>query len=171
MSKARLYLFVGYPGAGKTTIARMVQQATGAVHIWADLERQKMFGEPKHTAEENAKLYAVLNEQTAQHLSEGRSVIFDTNFNFRRDRDRLSRIAEEAGAEATIIWVTTPLAVARQRAVNESEGEDTRLFGNMLAEDFDRIASHLQPPAEDETVIKIDGTKVDRQELLRLLKL
>src|SRR4051812_25913295 len=103
---AKLYLFVGYPGAGKTTIAQLISERTGAVHIWADLERKKMFGEPEHSREENAKLYEYLNRKTAELLAAGQSVIFDTNFNFRKDRDHLSRIAEDNNSEAQIIWVT-----------------------------------------------------------------
>jgi hypothetical protein len=35
--------------------------------------------------------------------------------------------------------------------------------------DFDRIASHLQPPRGDENVIKIDGTKLDPATVMPIL--
>ena len=77
MTKPQLYLLVGYPGAGKTTVARIIAETTDAVHLWADRERLKMFGTPRHSAAENTRLYAYLNKLTEQLLGEGKSVIFD----------------------------------------------------------------------------------------------
>jgi predicted kinase len=168
---AKLYLFVGYPGAGKTTIAQLISDRTGAVHIWADQERKKMFGEPEHSREENAKLYGYLNKKTAELLAGGQSVIFDTNFNFRKDRDHLSRIAEENNAEAQIIWVTTPKHVAKSRAVDGPSAGPTRVFGNMSDKTFERIASHLEEPSENEKIIKIDGAELDPDTAARILGL
>src|SRR5438093_1278290 len=117
MTNPHLYLFVGYPGAGKTSIAKIIEKETGAVHIWADHQRRKMFGEPKHTPAENAELYDHLNRRTAELLAQGKSVIFDTNFNFKKDRQHLSGIARQNGADVTIIWVVTDKDLAKKRAV------------------------------------------------------
>jgi predicted kinase len=171
MSKPALYLFVGYPGAGKTTIAKFIAAKTGAIHIWADLERQKMFSEPSHTWEESQKLYAELNHQADQLLSDGKSVIFDTNFNFKKDRDHMREIAARNAAEAVIIWVVTPADLAKKRATEESSGQHTRLFGDMTISTWDRIAGHLEAPTADENVIKIDGTNIDEQQLPAILHL
>src|ERR1700740_2189499 len=108
MNKPRLYLFVGYSGAGKTTIAQALEEMTGAIHLWADSERHKLFAEPTHSHDESTELYKRLNEQAEELLKAGKSVIFDTNFNFHKDREHLQQIAKRVGAEAIIIWVTTP---------------------------------------------------------------
>lgn len=171
MNKPRLFLFVGYPGAGKTTVSKIIEETTGAVHIWADQERKKMFGEPTHSHNESHKLYSRLNDETAKMLESGKSVIFDTNFNFFKDREHMRHIASRHGAEAIIVWITTPAELACKRAVYESEGQHTRLYGNMTQETWNRIANHLEPPTESEKVIKIDGTQVDPEEVKRLLSL
>jgi len=167
----RLYLFVGYPGAGKTTIAQFIADKTGSVHIWADLERQQMFGDPTHSWEESQELYSQLNRRVDDLLAHGKSVIFDTNFNFHKDRDHMREIAARHDAEAVIIWVTTPAETARNRATQGSTDQKTRLYGDMPGETWERIASHLEPPTESENVIKIDGTNVDTDLLSRLLKI
>jgi len=164
-----LYFFVGYPGAGKTTVARLIADKTGAVHIWADQERQAMFGNPTHSQEESHQLYDHLNTKVEQLLSEGKSVIFDTNFNFRRDRDHMRRIAAQHGADTAMIWLTTPITVAQRRATEESHQKDTRIWGNMQESDFARISSHLQPPTPDEQPICFDGTKLDLQHVKQIL--
>jgi predicted kinase len=165
----RLYLFVGYPGAGKTTIALHIAAKTGAMHIWADRERLKMFGEPTHGPAETRQLYDYLNKVAGDLLLEGKSVIYDTNFNMRKDRDHMRQIAAAAGAEAVTIWVTTPRTLAESRALASTDAQPTRLLGSMEPAAFERIAGHLEPPTEDEKVLKIDGTELDIPALEREL--
>lgn len=161
MHKPTLYLFVGYPGAGKTTIARMITQLTGGVHLWADFERHVMFDDVTHSSEESRILYDHLNRTADECLAQGKCVIYDTNFNFRSDRDRLRAIAARHGAETVVIWVTTDRELAQQRATEDSHDKDTRIWGNMPLDDFNRLSDHLQPPDEDEYVIRIDGEHAD----------
>lgn len=160
---------IGYPGAGKTSVSKVIAKETGAIHMWADHERRKMFGEPTHSHEENLRLYDVLNRQADKLLSEGHSVIFDTNFNYYEDRQHLREIAAKHGAKTSVIWITTPKEVAKKRAVHDSHGRHTRVYGNMPESDFERIAKQLQPPQKDEKVIKISGIKIDSGEVMRLL--
>lgn len=170
-NKPVLYLFVGYPGAGKTTISKLIHASTGAVHIWADHERSELFEAPSHSQAESRLLYDILNKQTDRLLRDGKSVIFDTNFNFRADRDKLRRIAARAGAEVVLVWVTTPRDIAALRAVHQSHNGHTRVYGNMTHHDFSRIASRLEPPAAEEMPIAIDGTSIDQSAVLKALNI
>jgi predicted kinase len=170
MHKPRLYLFVGYPGAGKTSVARIIHEETGAVHLWADQERLKTFGQPTHSPDESLQLYEHLNELTDRLLGEGQSVVFDTNFNFRKDRDHLRQIADKNDAETMIVWMVTPKQLAKQRSVHDQNLRNGYEF-LMTEDDFERIASHLEPPSKDEKIIKFDGTKIDRQQVIELLHL
>lgn len=165
-----LYLFVGYPGAGKTFIAQIIARHTDATHLWADAERHKLFDKPSHTLEESSQLYDKLNAAAAYLLANGKSVVFDTNFNFFADRQKLREIAADQGAETTIIWVTTPVELAKKRAVH---GDVTRngYDMNMTEAQFDAIVQKLEPPTKDEQFIKIDGTKLDDETVTRLLSL
>lgn len=165
MNKLKLYLFVGYPGAGKTTVAKIIEQASGAVHLWADHERQQRFADPSHHVDETSELYRQLNDQTNQLLAAGQSVIFDTNFNYRRDRDHLRQIADKYGAKTLIIWLTTPKALARQRATHDAHRERNGYRDRMSQTTFNQLSNHLQEPEKDENFIKIDGTKIDESEL------
>lgn len=166
MTKPKLYLFVGYPGSGKTTVAKAIEEVTGAVHLWADNERWKMFDRPTHHPNESKRLYDSLNAATAKHLRNGHSVIFDTNFNHRTDRDYLRSIAEQAGAETVLIWLTTDIAVAHDRAVHGKVTRNGYEF-NMTHEMFQAITAKLEAPTEYEQAIKIDGAELDIPALKR----
>ena len=169
--KPILYLFVGYPGAGKTTIAKLIEARTNAVHLWADHVRQTLFEKPTHSMQESKQLYNMLNDETAAWLRQGRSVIFDTNFNFFDDRERLRKIAGDSGANVVLIWVCTPVEIARARALEASEGQTTRIFGNMALADFERIAANFQPPQPHEQAIKIDGSNLVTEDAYRALNI
>jgi predicted kinase len=168
MSKPILYLMVGYPGAGKTTIAKLISKRTGAVHLWADAERHNMFDNPSHTTDESVQLYEYLNHKAAELLENGQSVVFDTNFNFASDRNKLRIIADERGAITKVIWLTTPVEIARQQAVHPPAMRNGYMFG-MTENEFNSIVSKLEPPAKNENVIKIDRSKLDADSLLRIL--
>ncbi len=168
MSKPVLYLMVGYPGAGKTTVAQLITQRTGAVHLWADWERHQLFDNPNHSESESRKLYDQLNQTAEKLLAEGKSVVFDTNFNYRRDRQLLREVADRQNAETIVVWLITAPEVARERAVHSNVVRNGYDF-TMTSVEFDKIVAHLEPPDKNEKIIKIDGVKLDPDEVMRLL--
>ena len=163
MGNPTLYLMVGYPGSGKTTTAKIIHDITGAVHLWADHERNRRFPNPTHGHKENLALYAQLNEETRQLLASGKSVIFDTNFNFYKDRERLRRIAAKAGARTVVVWLTTDKSLAHDRAVNHPSPDESRVWGNMPEADFKRISGNLEPPKPEERPITLVGQGLTRE--------
>lgn len=169
MTRPTLYLFMGYPGAGKTTVARIIREATDGVHLWADFERHVLFDEVTHSREESRVLYDHLNHTADDLLAQGRCVIYDTNFNFRADRDKLRAIAARHGANTVVIWMTTDRELARKRATEESTDKDTRVWGNMELTDFNRLSDHLQEPDSDEQVIQIDGAHISESAIRQKL--
>ena len=143
---------------GKTKAAKIIAGATGAIHLWADKERHERFGEVYSQAQSD-ELYQHLNNEAANLLSSGNDVVFDTNFNYFKDREHLRTIGAASGAETKVIWVRAPKELAYQRAIAEPQGK--RMFVTMSHEDFERVASHLEPPRVEEHAIEIDGTHID----------
>lgn len=166
----RLYLFVGPPGSGKTTVSHLIEDSTDAVHIWVDHERQKMFERVNHSQAESDKLYVYLNNHTDELLAAGKSVIFDTNFNYKKDRDLLRTIAQKHGAETVIIWMQTPIALARDRALHQHHRDRNGYDTTMHPDEFDRIIAHLEPPV-NEAHLNIDGTDIDIEAVKRQLRI
>lgn len=161
---------VGYPGSGKTTASKLIHEQTGAVHLWADHERKLRFAAPNYSHPETIQLYNQLNKEVEALLAEGKSVIFDTNFNFYKDRQKLCRMAARRGVRTVIIWIIVPEELARTRAVHEAHGQATRVFGNMPPDHFKRIVRHLQPPRDDEHPIKLDGREITAEIVAEALR-
>ena len=168
MSVPKLYLFVGYPGAGKSHVARLIADQTGAVHLWADIVRQQMFEKPCHSRAESKQLYDRLNTETRDLLLDGKSVIFDTNFNYYDDRQLLRSIADKANARTVLVWVTTPESVAHSRAVHAPVTRNGYTV-NITADDFARMVGNLQAPRPAEHAVEIDGTNLRPEEVYQAL--
>lgn len=169
--KPTLYIFVGCPGAGKTTLAKYICEQTGAVHLWADQERQKMFTYPTHSEEESQQLYKALDIRTEDLLKEGKSVVFDTNFNYFHDRELMRSIAEKYNAELKLIWVTTPKEIAKPRALHHTHRDHNGYMVTMTEAEFNHLCDHLEPPSEQEHPIKIDGNIFNEEDITQKLAL
>jgi predicted kinase len=171
MNQPTLFLLVGFPGSGKTTTSKAIHELFGSEHIWADQERKRMFGTPTHNQAESDQLYAALNEHTEQLLRSGKSVVFDTNFSFKRDRDHLRSIAARSGALTRLLWVRVDTQVARDRATRASHADRNGYDNPMEVAAFDKIVSHLEPPTDDENPIILDGTRITPDYIRRQLGL
>ncbi len=166
-----LYLMVGYPGAGKTTTAQLIHEITGAEFLWTAKYRREWFGNPTFQPDETSILYERLNDMTEYLLKKGKSVIYDTSFNYYKDREMLREVAKNCGAKTVLIWVQAPLEIAQARAVEHPEQHrKTRILGGMSPEKFERLTNQFDPPHKDEPCIIIDGTKVTKQYVQKQLE-
>lgn len=151
---------VGLPGAGKTTAAKVIAEATNAVHLWADDQRKQRFVSPAFDEAENNSLYEQLNSETALLLGQGKNVVFDTAFNHFKDRQKLRVVADEHRARTLVVWVQTPSEVARERATRNTKSQPTRILGDMTHGHFDKLSQKLEEPRKGEETIILDGTKI-----------
>ena len=162
MNQPTLYLMFGYPGAGKTTAAEIIQQLTGAVHLSSDKTRFEMFPKPSFDQAEHAKLYQALDAKTEELLRQGKSVIYDANLNRYQHRQDKYDICRQTGARAVLLWVKTPKELAKDRAAHLSR---QHLWPPNETSDqlFDRIADLIEGPGPKEAYVTLDGTKLDKQ--------
>lgn len=170
MNVPTLYLMAGYPGAGKTTIAKIIAQKTGAAHLSSDAIRLELFPQPQFTPEEHATLYTVLDARTEELLSQGKSVIYDANLNRRQHRDDKYKICEQTGATPKLLWIETPRTLAKERATHNSRSPLVPR-NETLETMFDRIADVIEPPSQDEAAIVIDGTNTSEELVAQALQL
>jgi len=171
MNTPVLYLMVGYPGAGKTTVAQTVHELTGATHIWTDQVWRDRYDKPSFSADEKRELYDHLNAEVDTLLGEGKSVIYDTNFNYYKDRELMRTLAAKHNADTILFWVQVPKEMAQDRATKNAHLQTTRVFGDIKPSVFEKLTDHLEPPRADEHPIQIDGTKVTSEYISQKLGL
>lgn len=168
-----LYLMLGYPGAGKTTVSNIIGDLTGAVHLNSDRFRQHMFSKPLGiTNEEHESMYKHLDYIAETILESGKSVIYDANLNKYSHRQEKYDIAKKLGVTAKLIWVKTDSEIARKRATVEADGNPVnRPFGNMPIQTFDRLIQEIESPKDDEHAIEISGEEISKENVAKALGL
>ncbi|MEQ8354332.1 MAG: AAA family ATPase [Kiloniellaceae bacterium] len=123
----RLVAIGGLSGTGKTTLARalapLLGRAPGALHLRSDILRKRLAGVPEnqrlpaasYTQAASDEVYAAMQEVAAAALAAGQAVIVDAVFARPRERAAAARIARDAGAAFTGLWLEADPAVMVER--------------------------------------------------------
>lgn len=165
---ATLYLLMGLPGAGKTTLGKIIQKETKAIRLSSDEYRLLIFPEPTFTQQEHDNLYGLLDHNVEHLLAAGHSVIYDANLNRRHHRDEKYALAKRHNADVKLIWVKTDADFAKER---RKKAQDERLIpqGETSEKMFDRIAAVFEPPQKDEPHEIINGEFITDNSIQKLL--
>jgi len=161
-------MMFGYPGAGKTTTAKLIAELTGATHLSSDEIRIELFPKPIYTQEEHDTVYTTLNQRAEELLAAGRSVVYDANLNRYAHRAEKYELCERTNAKPILIWVQTSRELARKRAVIRGHQHlvpKDETFETM----FDRVSGVIEEPREDEPLYVVQGTELDKDAVAEIL--
>jgi predicted kinase len=81
------------------------------------------------------------------------NAVLDANHNTLFTRDQVRMLAKEHEALGIVVWIDTPLDVAKERTEIREKTEGHKLFEENLVE---KMAKRFEKP-DDELVIHIDG--------------
>lgn len=168
MSKPILFLMFGYPGAGKSTAAKIIQKHIAAEYLSSDLVRIELFPSPTYTQKEHDTVYATLDKRAEAFLKAGKSVIYDGNLNRYEHRLEKYALCEASDARPVLLWIRTPKGIARNRAVLRGHRHlvpQNETFDSM----FERVSKAMEEPREDEPVYTIDGVELEENDFIELL--
>jgi predicted kinase len=154
-----LHLLMGLPGAGKTTLANILQKLTKSARLSSDDHRLIIYPEPTFSQKEHDDLYALIDHSAEHLLQAGHGVIYDANLNRYSHRKEKYDLAKKYNADVVLWWVRTPKELAKKRRVSE---QDKNLIpeGETPERMFDRIANILEEPGKDEKHFEVDGTLI-----------
>jgi hypothetical protein len=137
----RLIVTWGLSGSGKSTVARQIAEALGAVWLRSDVERKRLYGlaptdrpgegpgqVPAATLygrEATERTYTRLQATAAQALADGWAVVVDAACLHAHERRALMAVAAQAGVPGHLLECRAPDPVLRERiARREAEGRD-----------------------------------------------
>ena len=149
-SRPTLHLTVGLPGVGKTTLARELERASGALRLTPDEWMVPLFGVRwAHFGGKRDVLEGRLIWVAHQVLRAGGSVILDFGCWSSDERYALRAIADLAGAAFELHYVTLPEDERRTRATARWRGAPEETF-EMTLNDHERFRTLFTPPTTDE---------------------
>ncbi len=157
-TRSILFYAIGYPGSGKTTVAKRLSKHMGLDHLYADRIAFELFRLPKYTPQEAAVLYGTMDQQASDKLRSGRSVIYDAMANSHAMRNRLVRLAKAHGCHAVGIWVRTPVEIAKQRSGGHRPSEFIpNQYRTVPERVFVRHVTTFEAPQPYEAIIPLSG--------------
>lgn len=154
LSKPVLICLYGYPGSGKSYVARHLAEVIQSVHVSADRIRSELFEHPRYDAQENAIVGHLMNYMSEEFLNAGVSVVYDTSALRVAQRRKLRELSRHYHSEYMLIWLQVDLDSAYARTQNR----DRRTSDDKYAEPqtrltFDKQVSGMQNPQNEDYLV------------------
>lgn len=172
--KPLLVMLYGYPGSGKSYVARQLCDTIQAAHIQDDRIRTELFENPSYSKQENHVVNSLMTYMTTEFLNAGVSVVFDTNALRASQRIGLRNLALKAKAESVLIWLQIDPDTALGRASKRDKRKaDDRYSPAIDRGRFEQLSTGMQNPSGTEQYIVVSGKHnftTQRSAILRRLQ-
>jgi predicted kinase len=156
-----LFIMMGMPGSGKSYVSGWLGPHMRAVHLRSDDLRLAMYGADRLELHREKKylepMFGAMRYAAGQALAAGHSVIYDVNTNRHATRADLAALADSHDAQAIVVYISVPLAVAQQRVIARAEQGGHQLFDGVGF--VERLAKNIEMPLAPERVIRLDGLR------------
>ena len=148
-----LYIMCGLAFSGKSTLARKIAERTGSRLIafdmlWIEKEKEQHIIK----GDEGWRfIMKVAQDEIANTLKEGQSVVYDdTNVRFEH-REEVREIARNLGVNPIMIYLNTPMELLRKREfTNKTTGERH----DAEPENLQKVVEQLKVPTSNENVLE-----------------
>lgn len=158
LTRPTLILLYGYPGAGKTYLARQLSEDIQAAHVQNDRIRFELFEQPRYDKQENQIVDHLMQYMTEEFLNAGISVIYDINASRLAQRRDLRELARKNKAEVLLVWFQLDHETAYARLTKRDRRKaDDRYSASMDSVTFQQTVSAMQNPQPTEDYIVISG--------------
>lgn len=149
-----LLCLYGFPGSGKSYVARNLCNSLNIAHINADKIRAELFSRPRFDAQENAIVLHLMFYMSEEFLSAGVGVVFDTNAMKAGQRRKLRELAKKHKAEYLLVWLQadkeSSFARTQTRDLRTSDDRYSRVYDK---ESFDEYIENMQNPSDEQYMV------------------
>ncbi len=158
LTRPTLILLYGYPGSGKTYLARQLSEDIQAAHVQSDRIRFELFEQPRYDRQENQIVDHLMQYMTEEFLNAGISVLYDINAMRVTQRRELRELARKHRADVLLVWLQIDHDSAFVRATKRDRRKlDDRFTASIDQGTFRQIASGMQNPETTEDYVVISG--------------
>jgi len=158
LNKPTLIMLYGFPGSGKTYLARQLCEDLFAAHVQADRIRFELFEEPRYDAQENEIVDHLMRYMTDEFLAAGMSVVYDTSVTKFSQRRTLREAARKAKAVPFLIWLQIdPESSYLRAAKRDKRKADDKYAMAIDVNSFENQLAQMQNPTNVEDFIVISG--------------
>ena len=147
----------GLAFSGKSTLARKIADRTGSKLIafdklWVEKEKEQLVTKG---AQGWRFIRKVAQEEIANTLKGGQSVVYDDNNIRFEHREEIRQIARNLRMNSVVIYLNTPMELIRKREqINKTTGERH----DVEPENFQTVLEQLEAPTANEEVIEFTPT-------------
>ncbi|WP_442967508.1 AAA family ATPase [Rhizobium sp. BR 362] len=148
---ATLYMLMGLPGAGKTTIGKRLEQECPALLLSPDIWMARVVRDG-YDADRRRAVQQLQLELADRVLRLGHDVVLEFGFLRRVERDVARTLASNAGAGTQLIFLDPPFEelVRRVKARNQDLPPDTF---SVTREHLELCATWLERPLTEEKAV------------------
>jgi predicted kinase len=152
---ATLHFIYGWPGAGKTTLARQLGERERAVVLcedeWLATLATERIASLSQYVEASVRVRRLIAPLARRLLELGVSVVLDFAGNTPSHRAWAKGIADAAGATHLLHVLDVPADECKRRLHARNAARPAGLyFGDVSDELFDAVVQHIVPPRDDE---------------------
>lgn len=147
-------MLYGYPGSGKTHVARQLSDTLQAAHLHSDRIRSELFTEPRFDKEEDQLVEHLMLYMAEEFLKAGVSVVYDANVNRLTDRREFRNIARKAKANTVLVWLQIDADSAFARlSRRDRRTSDDKYARNYSRESFEAELNKMQNPNNEDYIV------------------
>lgn len=154
LTKPLLILVYGFPGGGKTNLARQLAENLGLAHVQGDRVRFELFESPRYDKRENDVVNHLVDYFAEEFLNAGVSVVYDGDALRLTRRRALRDLSRKTKTNSIIVWLQIDLDSAFARAKNRDRRKPDDRFAQLFDKvSFESYINDMQNPNNEDYIV------------------